>query len=245
MHVFHYNAPFQVTQITFKVRVAKFPHTTRFYLCLYTDVYGAELHSIVQVLCHAHHQAALTVLAGQVTRAKLFLPMQSKARRARCYSTAPHEVSFAGAVFNIEAGTVNDMSFSLKTHVAGKRVELLHLVDADTHCLLQSWLLLVEAVLPRVDAKFSVALRVGQPGRKQFQYENPYKLTRTYRIESSRPDKVTLPVTSIEIPALSSRLIPVQILPQRVPHTDAVLVFITDKDGKLEDALQFDLTFKG
>ena len=208
-----------LADIAFRIRMGSYGSSHRFLLALYTDVYGAALHSVIQVVATAHLRAELSAVVGQRTGGRIFLPPTERPRRVQMISSSL-ELSFgqAGAAlaaaegqapppFMLAPGAVNTLDYVYHTTAAGKRSLLLHLVDVDSHTLVQSWCLFVSAVYPRVSNTFNLILRCGSgnnqpPARKAFDYENSYKIARKYVFESSNSEKVKIREQTVIIPPL-------------------------------------------
>jgi hypothetical protein len=246
--------------LMFRVRLGGYPSLHRFLFALYADPWGASLHSVVEVVCTAHLRAELAATVGQRTQGRIFLPPTDKPRRVHMLSSSS-ELNFAAATggvaspdhplppFLLQPGQVNTLDYAYHTLSPGRRSLLLHLVDADSHALVQSWALLVSATLPRVSNTFQVQLRCGPPhsapARKAFDYENSYKRPRTFLFDSSAPDRVALRERELSIPPLGVRAVHLLVRPQAHSGTDTVFIFINDEQGKNEECLQFNITWKG
>lgn len=234
----------KATQISFKVRCDQFPATQIFYFAFYTDVYSACLHSIYQVNVNSHLRAELSAIVGQKTRGRIFLPSTAQRKQVRIVSSSAELLFPTNNSFILEENKVNQLEYDFRTAIGGKRSLLVYLIDTETHQLLQSWLLFINAVYPRVNNTFNIVLNVGQGSRKTFDYENPYKVPRTYTFESSQPDKLTLKEDCITIPPLGIRAIHLVINAATVPGSDVVFLFVNDEKGKNEECLQFNITYK-
>jgi hypothetical protein len=199
-------------EVSFKIRVGSYPSVSRFYLCLYSDVYSANLQSIVEVVVSSHLRAELTAITGQRTTGRIFLPSTDRPRRVHMCSSSS-ELTFAGpaegapsqtsAQFVLQPGQVNTLDYTYRTSQSGKRSCLLNLIDLDSFDLVQSWALFVQASYPKVSNTFSVSLKVGQGARKTFDYANEFNTQRTYFFESSAPERMKLREEMVTIPPLA------------------------------------------
>jgi len=241
----------QKPKIHFKVQTSHSSSTTHFFFALFTDVYCCNLHSIIRVNVYAHDRENFTAVVGQRRRNKLFLPSFAATKCVKCVTNCQDEMVFDAGTkankdqsFHLLPGQVNQVDFFYKTVTGGKRVFLVHLVDVDTHQLLHSWLFQVDAVYPRVDSQFVVVCPLGDKVGKHFQYDNHYKSDKVFVCESSSPSKLEVKKPVLTIPSLTTRNIQLTFLPQSVPHTDTMYLFISNQEGKVEDTLRFDVTYR-
>jgi hypothetical protein len=232
-------------RIRFKFTGEKFPNISRFYFCLFTDAHRCNLVGVYEVFVHAHLHATLdTVRVGQLTPGKLYIPAIGRARRVRCYSSNAKEVLFHSKhAFELEPHTVNQLSFKYRTMSDGKRSVLVHMVDDDTHELIQSWILYANAIFPNITNRYKVRMRIGQGSRKNFDFVNKYKRERRFLFDSSDPDAFEIMSKQLHLGAGGQGNIRINIHPRSVPGSDTVYVFVVDEQGRTEECLQFVLEF--
>jgi hypothetical protein len=85
--------------------------------------------------------------------------------------------------------------------------------------------------------------QVGTETRKKFQYENRYKVRRTYIVQSSIPDKLKVVEEVLEMPAEGALFVNIVIAPQSMPGAETIFLFINDERGKMEECYRFCITY--
>lgn len=106
-------------------------------------------------------------------------------RLVRCFSSHPEEMSLAPCEpFVLAAGTVHELSVTVRPLTKGTKFFFLNVVDVEYHQLVRSWLVCTTCRSPIVSRAFALVLPVGggKGCSKRITYTNPYAMRKKFKV---------------------------------------------------------------
>ncbi|CAM9334375.1 unnamed protein product, partial [Phaeothamnion confervicola] len=232
-----------VDEVFIKYRVRAFPQQGDFYLLLYDDPFQARLHEVWHVVVQSRLRLDAHASVGQSAPVDIVVRGDRYARRVRCFSSAPADVSFdPPGPFQLVPGAYNRAELRYRPRAtsengAATRKIHVHMVDVDTKELVGAWLAAATAAPPVVTKTYEIDLAAGRQCHKRIAYVNPWPRARVFRLASSDDSLLRPRYESVEIGGGAAGYLRLWFQAPAAPGAAEAFLFVNDDAGQNEECL--------
>ncbi|PIO76922.1 hypothetical protein TELCIR_01011 [Teladorsagia circumcincta] len=133
------------------------------------------------------------------------------------------------------------------SHTRGRRLHLITAVDVSSKLLLNAWIAYAKAEEPNISKIYDMRVPIDEESIivKKLPITNPYSISRTFRLTSSRSDLVEIGDEVLQIPGLGSltaKLLFHNVI--RNPIRLEVMIFVFNGEtGQQEEVIKLNVTY--
>ncbi|KAB0341787.1 hypothetical protein FD754_018713 [Muntiacus muntjak] len=230
--------PGEPRDVFLKVASGPSPEVKDFFVIIYVDRWLATPVQTWQVYLHSLQRVDVSCITGQRTRLALVLRGTQTVRRVQAFSSHPQELTTdPRGVFVLPPHGVQDLHVSVRPRRPGSRFAHLHLVDADAHQLVASWLLCLSCRPPLISKAFEIKLPAGggRGANKRITYTNPYPSRRAYRLHSDHPHLLQFKEDAFQVGGGETYTIGLRFASRQRAGEEEILIYINDHEDKNEE----------